>query len=226
MGKALYVLALVPLVAAAIVHFFFSGVATPPADFGSGEMFDAIATRYDLVNRVLALKMDVGWRKVMVQRVKERVASVQSPRLLDVATGTADVALLLVSAIPGSTVIGVDPSNNMLEVGRSKVKDRDLDARVDLRHGDAQDLVDSLPENSFDGATMAFGIRNVPDREKALCQIHRVLRPDSVFCILEFSEPEDDAGIMGYFARIFIRHVVPILGGIVSGAPRECKLSC
>lgn len=214
-----YAVVLIPLAAIAVHYWLFGDVATPPPDFGSGQMFDSIAPRYDLVNRVLAMNMDVGWRKVMVDKVKQR--AVDSPHILDLATGTADVALLLADGIPGSTVIGVDPSNNMLEVGRVKVKDRELEARIELREGDAQNLMDSLEENSFDAATMSFGIRNVPDREKALCEIHRVLRPNSVFCILEFSEPDDDTGIMGYLARVFIRHVVPVVGGIVSGAPRE-----
>jgi demethylmenaquinone methyltransferase/2-methoxy-6-polyprenyl-1,4-benzoquinol methylase len=165
--------------------------------------------------------MDVGWRQVMAHRLQERVASLSTPQLLDLATGTADVALLLANTIPGSTVIGVDPSNNMLDVGRSKVKHQKLEGRVDLRYGGVQDLANSFSENSFDAATMAFGIRNVPDREEALCQVHRVLRPNGVFCIMEFSEPDDDAGIMGFLARIFIRHIVPVVGGIVSGAPRE-----
>jgi len=218
---AAYALVLIPLAAIAVHYWLFNNVATPPPDFGSGQMFDSIAPRYDLVNRVLAMNMDVGWRKVMVQQVKQRTSSIQSPKILDLATGTADVALLLADGIPGSTVIGVDPSNNMLEIGRVKVKDRELDSRIELREGDAQNLMDSLGNNSFDAATMSFGIRNVPNREKALCEIHRVLRPNSVFCILEFSEPADDTGIMGYLARIFIRHVVPVVGGIVSGAPRE-----
>jgi demethylmenaquinone methyltransferase/2-methoxy-6-polyprenyl-1,4-benzoquinol methylase len=218
-GTFLYALVLIPLIAIAIHHWLFNNVATPPPDYGSGQMFDSIAPRYDLVNRVLAMNMDVGWRKVMVQQVKER--AVKSPRILDLATGTADVAILLADGIPESTVIGVDPSNNMLQVGRVKVKDRQLDGRIELREKDAQNLMDSLDEKSFDAATMSFGIRNVPNREKALCEIHRVLRPNSVFCILEFSEPDEGSGMMGYLARIFIRHLVPVLGGIVSGAPRE-----
>lgn len=218
-GPVLFALVLVPLAAIGIHYWLFANVATPPPDFGSGDMFDKIAPNYDLVNRVLAINMDVGWRKVMVEKVKQRTFG--NPKILDLATGTADVALLLAEGIPGSTVIGVDPSNKMLDVGRVKVKDRELDTRIELREGDAQDLMSSLKENSFDAATMSFGIRNVPDREKALCQIHHVLRPNSVLSILEFSEPEDDAGIMGYLARMFIRHVVPVVGGIVSGAPRE-----
>lgn len=161
--------------------------------------------------------MDVGWRKVMVTKVKE-----YSPkRILDLATGTADVALLLAESIPEATIIGVDPSHNMLEMGRTKVKNQDLTSRIQLQQGDAQDLISTFEPASFDAATMSFGIRNVPNRKLALCEIHSLLKPSGVFCILEFSEPTENAGIMGFLARLFIRHVVPIIGGIVSGAPRE-----
>jgi len=187
-------------------------------DYGSGEMFDMIARRYDVVNRVLALSMDVGWRKAMVSKVKAHVP--HDARLLDVATGTADVALLLAESMPLATVLGKDPSNNMLDVGRAKVKSRGLAKRINLEYGDSQHLED-IDESSFDGATMSFGIRNVPDRGKALCEIHRVLKPNAIFCILEFSEPGENAGIMGFFAKLFIRHVVPIVGGVLSGKPRE-----
>ena len=211
-------LLIAPLVAIGLHYAVFRNVSIPPKNFGSGEMFDLIATRYDLVNRVLALRMDVKWRKVMVQKIKEQVPP--NAKLLDIATGTADVALLLAEAMPLATVLGKDPSNNMLNIGRDKVKDLDLQTRITLEYGDAQDF-SAIEESSFDGATMSFGIRNVPDRQKALCEIHRVLKPNAIFCILEFSEPEKSAGIMGFFARLFIRHVVPIVGGILSGKPKE-----
>ena len=215
---SLIVLLIVPIVAIGFHFAVFRNVSAPPKDFGSGEMFDLIATRYDLVNRVLALRMDVGWRKVMVQKVKAQVQP--DAKLLDIATGTADVALLLAEAMPLATVVGKDPSNNMLDIGRAKVKDRELNERIRLEYGDAQDF-SAIKESSFDGATMSFGIRNVPDRQKALCEIHRVLKPNAIFCILEFSEPEKSAGIMGFFARLFIRHIVPTVGGILSGKPKE-----
>ena len=203
---------------------------TPPPDFGSGTMFDQIANRYDLINRVLALRMDVGWRERMTRQVRDRVLLLSSAavgdqdsvRILDVATGTADVALQLATTIPTASILGVDPSNNMLNVGRVKVEDRGLSSRIELVNGDARDLSSlSIEPNSFDGATMAFGIRNVPERETALCEIHRVLKPSGVIAILEFSEPDDSHGMLGVLARLFIRHVVPILGGILSGAPKE-----
>lgn len=183
-------------------------------------MFDLIANRYDSINRVLAFGMDIGWRKRMVQKIKESVERLESPRILDIATGTADVALLLAEGVPESFVVGVDPSNNMLSVGREKIAKRGLDDRIKLEFANAQDF-SQIENGTYDAATMAFGIRNVPDRTKAICEIHRVLRDQGRFCILEFSEPDESFGIMGAGARLFIRHVIPLVGGILSGAPKE-----
>jgi demethylmenaquinone methyltransferase/2-methoxy-6-polyprenyl-1,4-benzoquinol methylase len=200
----------------------FADLQRPPSDYGSGRMFDAIAGRYDLVNRVLALGMDVGWRRRMVTTVREGVeaSGAGSPRILDLATGTADVAILLAREMPGAAVVGVDPSAGMLDVGRGKVSGLGLQSRVELQQRDAQNLL-ALGESSFDAATMAFGIRNVPNRHDALCQIHRVLKAGATFCILEFSEPDASFGALGKVAKAFIRHVIPVLGGILSGRPRE-----
>ena len=209
---------LIPIFVIVLHHVMFREVEIPPNDYGSGDMFDKIARNYDFVNRVLALRMDVGWRKTMVLKVKERVPP--NAKLLDIATGTADVALLLADAMPLATILGKDPSNNMLDIGRVKVKDQELSERITLEYGDAQNF-SALEGSSFDGATISFGIRNIPDREKALCEIHRVLKPNAIFCILEFSEPDESAGTMGFFARLFIRHVVPKVGGMLSGKPKE-----
>lgn len=207
---------------AVVIHqVMFSNVGTPPADFGSGSMFDLIARRYDFINRVLAIGMDIGWRKRMVEYIHESVADLpEPPRLLDVATGTADVALLLADRIPTATVLGADPSPNMLQVGREKIKQRHLTSRITLEEHDARQGF-AIEANSFDGATMAFGIRNIVQKEEALCQIHHVLRNQSLFCILEFSEPDDSFGALGAVARFFIRNVIPTLGGLLSGKPKE-----
>jgi len=173
-----------------------------------------------MINRVLAVGMDMDWRLEMVNKIKESVAHVEHPVILDVATGTADVALLLAKEIPSSTVLGVDPSDNMLAVGRQKIQQRGQGSQVELQLADAMDF-SSVPASSYDAATMAFGIRNVPNRETALCRIHRSLKPNSRFSILEFSEPDESAGVLGAGARLFIRYVVPFLGGILSGAPRQ-----
>ena len=238
------VILLLPVLAAVLLQrYMFAGLTAPPSDFGTGSMFDAIAVRYDMINRALALGMDTGWRERMVAKIVESVESTttlelqqqqQQPpqlRLLDVATGTADVALLLARALPHAQIVGVDPSRHMLHIGRQKVEQRGYTREtIDLRLHDAQTDFSAVVAQQqqqqqqlllFDGATMSFGIRNVPDRAQALCQIHRVLLDGARFCILEFSEPADDAGFLGALARLFIRYVVPILGGILSGKPRE-----
>lgn len=155
-------------------------------------------------------------------------------KILDLATGTADVAILLAKDYLSSgtdtkrdiDILGVDPSINMITVGREKIAKENLASTITLDLGDARNLK-GLENDSFDAATMSFGIRNVPEKEEALCEIHRVLKKESdgqsgaKFGILEFSEPGDDSGIMGAGARLFIRYVVPVLGAVLSGAPRE-----
>jgi demethylmenaquinone methyltransferase / 2-methoxy-6-polyprenyl-1,4-benzoquinol methylase len=203
--------------------YLFRGVSQPPPDFGSGQMFDAIATRYDLVNRVLALHMDLGWRQVMVNKINEKFYNTQrNLNILDIATGTADVAILLAKTIPNAKILGMDPSNNMLSIGRTKIQTKKLGESIRLDVGGVESFDDNLPSNHYDAATMSFGIRNVVDREAGLCSIHRVLKKGaSLFCILEFSEPDESSGFLGYLAKLFIRHVVPTIGGILSGKPRE-----
>ncbi|VEU33808.1 unnamed protein product [Pseudo-nitzschia multistriata] len=214
----------------------------PGLDFGTGRMFDKIATRYDTINRVLALRMDIGWRRAMTTRLRELLgesdgeseSGTGSWRILDVATGTADVALQLVDDLSGgkgsgkTTVLGLDPSANMLAVGRSKIERRGLADAIVLEQADARDLghyyePGSKPTELFDASTIAFGIRNVvPNREKALCEIHRLLKPDGVLAILEFSQPTyQKDGVMGVAAGLFIQHVVPLVGGLLSGGARK-----
>lgn len=202
-------------------------VEPPPLDFGNGSQegsnFDFIAGRYDAINRVLAFRMDVGWRKVMVQKIKDHLAEIDHPKILDVATGTADVALMTSKRIPSATVIGVDPSNGMLDVGRQKVVKKKMESKVKLQWADARDLSQFEP-NTFDAGTMAFGIRNVSERDIALCEIYKVMKPGALFCILEFSEPDaSTSGVLGWAARVMIRHVVPFVGGLLSGQPRMYK---
>jgi demethylmenaquinone methyltransferase / 2-methoxy-6-polyprenyl-1,4-benzoquinol methylase len=215
-----------------ILELLFGSVETPPPDFGNGRTFDQIAGRYDIINRVLALRMDISWRKQMTGRIQELLSSQQikdddglSPwNVLDLATGTADVALQLAKDLPHSTIIlGLDPSTNMLAVGREKVAAAGLQHRITLEEADARDLSNYL-SRTFDAATMSFGIRNVPKplRQTALCEIHGLLKPNQgIVGILEFSKPDDSHGVLGMMARWYIGHVVPVMGGILSGAPRE-----
>ena len=208
--------------------------ATPGLDFGTGNMFDKIATRYDTINRVLAMNMDIGWRRQMTHRIREILSQNDSTapwKILDMATGTADVALQLVDDLAvahPTTVLGLDPSENMLSVGRSKIANRDLSSKIVLETADARNLQKYYERtqnesDKFDAATMAFGIRNVvPNRSKALCEIHKLLKPNGVLAILEFSEPTYEShGIMGAAAGVFIKHVVPFIGGLLSGGARQ-----
>lgn len=177
---------------------------------GSGEMFDQIARRYDMLNRVLSLGVDKGWRK----RTVDALALAPGYRVLDLATGTADLALLIASLHPHGEIVGLDPSPGMLEVGRTKVAQRQLSSRIELVQGDAQDL--PFADNAFDGTCIAFGIRNVPDRQRALREMARVTRAGGRVAILELSEPS--GGVMGPLARFHIRTVVPRIGALLSGA--------
>ncbi|MFW6051860.1 MAG: bifunctional demethylmenaquinone methyltransferase/2-methoxy-6-polyprenyl-1,4-benzoquinol methylase UbiE [Myxococcota bacterium] len=188
-------------------------VASEPredADLGSGAMFDAIAHRYDLLNRVLSMGIDRGWRR----RTVEALALGEDGRVLDLATGTADLALEIGRRHGDARVVGLDPSERMLEIGRRKVRRAGLEERVALREGDAQAL--PFEAGAFDACSIAFGIRNVPDRAAALREMARVTRPGGRVAVLELGEPS--GGVLGPLARFHIRQVVPRLGGWLSGS--------
>jgi demethylmenaquinone methyltransferase / 2-methoxy-6-polyprenyl-1,4-benzoquinol methylase len=182
-----------------------------PTPLGSGQMFDGIAARYDLVNRVISLGIDQSWRRRTVRALRLRPGA----RVLDLATGTADLALLVANSEPSAHVVGVDPSEKMLAIGRGKVEKAGLAPRIELVVGDAETL--PFPDRSFDGVCIAFGIRNVPDRERALREMTRVTRPGGRIAILELSEPR--RGILGPLARFHVHTVVPYVGALLSGAP-------
>ena len=176
---------------------------------GSGQMFDRIAARYDLVNRVLSLGLDKAWRR----RTVRALSLGDSPQILDVATGTGDLAIALAQARPGATVVGLDPSPGMLAIAQQKLGKRGLTDRVSLVEGDAQALPQAT--NSIDAATIAFGIRNVPDRPKALRELARVVKPGGRIGVLELSEAR--RGLMGAAARFHTHHLVPRIGALLSG---------
>lgn len=181
---------------------------------GSGAMFDGIAARYDLLNRIISFGVDQGWRR-------RTAAALQIPpggRALDVATGTADLAIEIARRFEDASVVGLDPSTKMLEVGTTKIARAGLEGRIELTCGDGQDL--PFDEATFDGASIAFGIRNVPDRARALSEMRRVVKPGGRIAVLELSEPE--SGVMGSMARFHIHGVVPFVGGLLSGS-REYK---
>ena len=177
---------------------------------GSGAMFDLIAPRYDLLNLLMSFGLDRLWRRRLVRAVAGRGPT----RVLDLATGTADVALAVARRNGEAQVVGLDPSEGMLEVGRRKVARARLQQRVLLARGDARRL--PFPDDSFDACAVAFGIRNVPGRAAALSEMRRVTRPGGVVAVLELGEP--GGGPLGWLARVHVHHVVPRLGALLSGA--------
>ena len=184
---------------------------------GSGAMFDRIAGRYDVLNRLMSLGSDQRWRR----RAAAALALGDAPTtVLDVATGTADLAIAIARRWPAARVIGVDPSHQMLGVGRLKIAARRIEDRVELRAGDALAL--AFPDASVDAATMAFGLRNLPDRERGLRELARVVRPGGRVCVLELAEPR---GPLGLVARLHVHAIAPWLGALVAGRSEYRYLS-
>lgn len=179
-------------------------------------MFDRIADRYDLLNRLLSFRRDVAWRKKMLTYLPDR----RPLDILDIATGTAD-QLLSFARIDGlmSNGVGIDMSEEMLAVGRRKIADRGLDQSLTLKTGDAMHV--PFPDQSFDTVTISFGIRNVLDIEAGIAEMARVLRPGGTALILEFSTPVNRLFRPLYL--VYLRHVLPILGGLISGEYKAYK---
>jgi demethylmenaquinone methyltransferase/2-methoxy-6-polyprenyl-1,4-benzoquinol methylase len=185
--------------------------SAPAKREGSGAMFDGIAHRYDLVNRVISLGIDQSWRKKTVRSLELKAGA----KVLDLATGTGDLAIMVSRMHPDVTIVGVDPSEKMLEVGQKKLIESALTDRIQLKVGDAQAL--EFPDRTFDGLCIAFGIRNVPDRLKGLREMARVTKAGGRVAILELSEPR--GGVLGPLARFHVHNVVPAVGALLSGAP-------
>jgi len=173
-------------------------------------MFDRIAGRYDVLNRSLSFGQDVRWRK----RLRRHLPAGQEIRVVDLATGTADQILFLMDG--RGTIAkaeGYDLAEEMLEIGRKKVRERGLDERVTLHTGDAMDC--PAESGKADVVTISFGIRNVLDVPSGLREMRRLLKPGGKACILEFSIPPNRLIRGGYF--FYFRHILPRVGGWVSG---------
>jgi demethylmenaquinone methyltransferase/2-methoxy-6-polyprenyl-1,4-benzoquinol methylase len=146
-------------------------------------MFDTIAERYDFLNRFLSAGIDISWRKKLLKKLKP----IQPKFILDVATGTADVAIMAEHMLKPERIIGIDISEGMLSLGRDKLVKKQLTAVIELQTGDSEAI--NFPDNTFDAVTVAFGVRNFQDLEKGLHEIHRVLKPGGMIAVLEFSKP-------------------------------------
>jgi len=171
-------------------------------------MFDSIAPRYDLLNRVLSVGLDQRWRK----RAVEALQLDRDARVLDLCTGTADLALAAVARYPDASVVGVDFSGAMLERGHVKVRRDALQRRIQLVRGDATRI--PLADASCQAATIGFGIRNVAQPDAALAELARVMAPGARLAILEFGEPRIP-GIRTLYTWYF-RYVLPAIGRRVS----------
>lgn len=173
-------------------------------------MFDQIAHRYDFLNRFLSAGIDVGWRKKAIRELQ----SVQPKTVLDVATGTADVAILtsqLLTPAP-EKIAGIDISDGMLELGRKKIRERKLDHLITLYNGDSEAI--NFADNSFDAITVAFGVRNFANLEKGLKEMLRVLKPGGKAVILEFSKPTLP-GVKALY-NLYTRLVAPKAGKMIA----------
>ena len=171
-------------------------------------MFDRISPKYDALNHLLSFNIDKVWR-----RKAAKAASRNHPKtILDLATGTADLAIALAKRNSQAHVIGMDFSEKMLEIGKEKVQHHNLEGQIELKHGDAA----ALPfENcTFDAVTVAFGVRNFEDLDKGLSEISRVLKPGGQVIILEFSMPEKFPVKQLY--RFYFKHLLPSIGRLVS----------
>ena len=176
----------------------------------SWKMFNSIAGRYDFLNRLLSLGQDVRWRRALKQFLP--VSSGQA--ILDLATGTADVLIVLAKNNPNiHRGLGVDPAIKMLEIGRNKIKALHLDDRLILQEGDAQAL--PFLDETFDCVTIAFGIRNIPDLRLCLLEMYRVTKQGGRVLILEFSKPENP--LLKYGHWFYLQTVVPLVGFLFSG---------
>lgn len=165
------------------------------------EMFDRIAGRYDRMNRFLSARTDIRWRKKAIRLLKK-----DKPRfILDVATGTADMAILACRELAPEMITGIDISESMLDLGRKKVEKEQLGDKIRLQTGDSETI--NFADNTFDAVMVAFGVRNFENLEKGLGEMWRVLRPGGQLVVLEFSKPRRKAVKSLY--NLYMRIVAP-----------------
>jgi demethylmenaquinone methyltransferase / 2-methoxy-6-polyprenyl-1,4-benzoquinol methylase len=165
------------------------------------EMFNRIANRYDTMNRVLSARTDIGWRKKAIRKLKKGDPKI----ILDIATGTADMAIMACKMLNPDKVFGIDISEQMLEGGRKKVEKEGLGEKIQLQGGDSETII--FTENTFDAVMAAFGVRNFENLEKGLSEMLRVLKPGGQLVILEFSKPKQTA-VRGLY-NLYMRIVAP-----------------
>lgn len=172
------------------------------------EMFDNIAPAYDRLNTIMSLGIDRYWRRAVVRRVRRAGAG----RILDLATGTGDLAINLARAIPGARITGGDISENMLARGGEKAGKEGVAERIEFVRAEAEAL--PFPEAEFDAVTASFGVRNFHDLQRGLSEMARVLSPGGMVCIAEFSTPRNR--IFGALFGFYFHRIIPRIGGRIS----------
>ncbi len=172
-------------------------------------MFNRIAPKYDQLNRIISLGLDRSWRK----RALHLLAPYAPQRVLDVATGTGDLAIEIIQTISSAKeVVGVDISEEMMRVGQEKVHQAGLDTKISFERQDCTAM--TFEADSFDAATIAFGIRNFSDIPAAAAELHRVLRPGGVLIIAELSVPTNPLLRLGY--KLYAGQIIPLIGRLIS----------
>lgn len=163
------------------------------------EMFNKIAHRYDFINRLLSAGTDISWRKKAIAEIK----TIQPKTILDVATGTGDMAIMMCKILQPESITGIDISEGMLEYGRKKIAAQGFEHMIDLQSGDAETI--NFPDKSFDAVTVAFGVRNFENLENGLREMHRVLKPGGKLMVLEFSRPKRKIfrGLYNFYMKKF-----------------------
>ena len=171
------------------------------------QMFDTISGNYDGLNRVISFGIDIKWRK----KVLQLVANKNPTTILDIATGTGDLAILMVET-SAKKIIGLDISAGMLEVGQKKIDAKNLSNKIEMLLADSENM--PFEDNTFDAITVAFGVRNFENLEKGLAEILRVLKPNGIFVILETSNPTRFPFKQGYV--FYTRYILPLIGKLFS----------
>lgn len=171
------------------------------------QMFDTISGNYDGLNRVISFGIDVKWRKKVLKMVSDK----NPEMILDIATGTGDLAILMTET-KAKKIIGLDISAGMLEVGRKKISHKKLSDRIEMVLGDSENI--PYEDNTFDAITVAFGVRNFETLEKGLAEILRVLKPNGIFVILETSVPVKTPYKQGY--KLYSKYILPLIGKLFS----------
>ena len=171
-------------------------------------MFNNISPKYDLLNRVLSLGIDKIWRKQALNLLKKD----KPEYILDVATGTADLAIEAATRLKPTSIVGIDIAENMLQIGREKITKKKLDKMITLQKGDSEKI--NFSDNTFDAVIVSFGVRNFQHLELGLSEIHRVLKPGGSIMVLEFSKPQKAPFKQVY--QFYFKNILPIVGNMVS----------